>query len=509
VFVTADSAPPAAPSLTTQAVWLVTAKILGFACTFAVPLLLARVLSLVEFGLYKQAFLVVATAQAILPLGVGLSAFYFLARERERQPAVVLNILLYHVVAAVTASLAITAWPGVLTTLLGDASLVPHAPLMGLVILLWVPSSFLETVATAHQEVRLSTIFIVAAQMTRGVAMILATLWFGSIAALLYAAVLQGVVQLIILVWYLRSRFGRFWREFDWPLMRTQMAYAMPFGLAGLIYTLQTDLHQYVVANAFGAAAFAIYAVGCFQLPVTALLRDAVGSVMVPRVTRLQQTHDRSEITRLIVRVMRKLSFIYLPLYAFLVVIGPVFIEALFTSRFAASWPIFLVNLTLLPLAIVVNDPVLRAYPEHRHFLLNLRLATLGLLLIALPPAVVRFGMVGAIAAVVMTVAIERTISTWRVARILGVRRDELRPLIDVGRIAAAAATAALPSAWLRLALPGYDALVVLAACASAYFAFYIGALILLKVPNVDEAELAQRQWARVRRRLPFAAQPS
>jgi O-antigen/teichoic acid export membrane protein len=509
VFVTAEPASPAAPSLTTQAFWLVTAKFLGFGCAFAVPLLLVRVLSLVEFGLYKQAFLVIATAQAILPLGVGLSAFYFLARERERQPAVVLNILLYHVVAAVAAAVALTAWPDVLRSVLGDAALIPYAPLVGLVILLWVPSSFLETVATAHQEVRLSTIFIVAAQITRGTVMIVATIWFGSIGALLYAAVLQGVVQSIILVWYLRSRFGRFWRDFDWPLLRTQMAYALPFGLAGLIYTLQTDLHQYLVAHVFGTAAFAIYAVGCFQLPVTGLLREAVGSVMVPRVTRLQQSDDRSEITRLIVRVMRKLSFIYLPLYAFLVVAGPVFIEALFTRRFAASWPIFLVNLTLLPLAIVVNDPVLRAYPEHRHFLLKLRLALLGILLMALPAGVVRFGMEGAIGAVVMTVAIERGISTWRVARILGVRAADLRPLIDVIRIAGAAALAALAAAWLRMGLVEYSAVSVLAACAGAYFIVYIGALIGLRVPNGDEAKLAQRQWARVRRRLPFATQPS
>ena len=506
---TRQTAAPAPPSLTAQAFWLVTAKVLGFAFTFAVPLLLVRVLSLIDFGVYKQAFLVVATAQAILPLGVGLSAFYFLARERERQPAVVLNILLYHLLAGAVAALALDMWPGALARLLGDTTLVPYARVIALIILLWVPASFLETVATAHQEVRLSTIFIVAAQLTRGLVMIAATVWFGTIEALLYAAVLQGCIQLAILAWYLRSRFGRFWRHFDWALMRTQMAYAMPFGLAGLIYTLHTDLHQYVVANAFGTAAFAIYAVGCFQLPVTALLRDSVGSVMVPRVTRLQQSDDRSEITRLIVRVMRKLSFIYLPLYAFLVVMGPVFIEALFTNRFAASWPIFLVNLTLLPLAILVNDPVLRAYPEHRHFLLKLRMATLGMLIMVLPAGVVRFGMVGAITAVVGTVVLERAIITWRVARILGVQYEDLRPLLDVGRIAVAAAAAAFATAWLRLVLPASGAVLLLAISACAYLAVYVGVLIVLKVPNVDEAELAHRQWARVRRWLPFVPQPS
>jgi O-antigen/teichoic acid export membrane protein len=499
----------APPSLTTQAVWLVAAKILGFVCTVLVPLLLVRVLSLIEFGLYKQAFLVVATAQAILPLGVGLSAYYFLARDREHHPAVVLNILLYHVAAGGVAALSLMLWPGMLARLLGDDALVAYAPLIALVIFVWVPSSFLETAATAHQEVRLSTIFIVAAQVTRGLVMVAATLWFGSIAALLYAAMVQGLLQLITLLWYLRSRFGRFWRHFDWALMRTQMAYAIPFGLAGLIYTLHTDLHQYVVANAFGAAAFAIYAVGCFQLPVTALVRDSVGSVMIPRVARLQQADDRTAITQLIVRVTRKLSFVYLPLYAFLVVVGPEFIEALFTNRFAASWPIFLVNLTLLPLAIVMNDPVLRAYPEHRHFLLKLRLATLGVLAMAVPAGVVRFGMVGAISAVVCTVASERLVISWRVAKILAVRAADLRPLLDVTRIAAAAATAALATAWVRLVLLDYGAIVVLTVGACLFGAVYIAALILLKVPNVDETELAQRQWARVRRRLPFAAQPS
>ena len=49
-------------SLTVRALWLLVAKILAFALSIALPLLLVRRLSQQEFGLYKQAFLVVGTA---------------------------------------------------------------------------------------------------------------------------------------------------------------------------------------------------------------------------------------------------------------------------------------------------------------------------------------------------------------------------------------------------------------------------------------------------------------
>ena len=68
-------------SLTAQAFWLLVAKTLGFMFAFALPVLLTRTLSQNEYGLFKQLFLVTTTAVALLPLGFGMSAFYYLPRE--------------------------------------------------------------------------------------------------------------------------------------------------------------------------------------------------------------------------------------------------------------------------------------------------------------------------------------------------------------------------------------------------------------------------------------------
>src|SRR6185295_12094061 len=84
------------PSLTAQAFWLLVAKTIGFGLTIVLPLVLVRTLSQADFGVYKQAFLVVGSAVTILPLGFGMSAFYFLPREHGNHRAVVLHIFLVH-----------------------------------------------------------------------------------------------------------------------------------------------------------------------------------------------------------------------------------------------------------------------------------------------------------------------------------------------------------------------------------------------------------------------------
>ena len=77
------------PSLKSQSAWLLFAKTVGFAFSFLLPLLVVRFLTQDEVGVYRQVFLVIANANAILPLGVAISAYYYLSRETTRRGAAV------------------------------------------------------------------------------------------------------------------------------------------------------------------------------------------------------------------------------------------------------------------------------------------------------------------------------------------------------------------------------------------------------------------------------------
>ncbi|MDQ1611710.1 MAG: hypothetical protein QOG00_1641 [Pyrinomonadaceae bacterium] len=491
--------------MTARAAWIMSARTVAFVLSFALPLLLVRRLDQTSFGLYKQVFLVVGTAVNVLPLGFHMSAFYFLPREPERRGEVVFNILLFHLVVAALACLAFVLRPGLLAALFpGSLELVTYAPALGVVLLLWVVSSFLEAIAMANQETKTATLFIVSMQLARTLLLLAAAVMFASVESLIYAAIIQGALQTVVLVAYLFVRFEGFGRRFDPKLLRTQLSYALPLGVAGFLYSMQMDLHNYFVSNRFDAATFAIYAVGCFNLPLIHILSDSVGSVMIPRVAELEKRGERREIVVLISRMMRKLAAAYFALYAFLIVMGREFIVVLFREQYLASWPIFAINLAMIPLGIITSayDPVMRAYPEHRFFLLRARAVLLAGLFAALWFGTRRVGLVGVISLVVLTNLLERVVVAVRCGKALGMTWGQFALFKDVGKLACAAAVAAVLTALVRALVVGaLPPFFVLALCGMVFVAAYLACVWLFKILSPDERDGALRALRTVQRR--------
>jgi O-antigen/teichoic acid export membrane protein len=426
------------PSLKTQSAWLLFAKVVGFGFSFLLPLLIVRFLSQEQVGVYRQIFLIIVNANAVLTLGFGMSAFYFLARETTRRPSVIFNTLLFNFVVGGIACLTLILYPQLIGNIFQSDEITLLAPKIGIVIWLWIFSTFLETVAIANQETRAATAFIILAQMTKTVFMISAVVIFTTVESFVYAAMAQAAVQTIVMFIYLHSRFPTFWTAFDPAFFREQLSYALPFGLAGLLWTLQNDVHNYFVGYRFTEAEFAIYAYGCFQLPLIAMLMESVTAVMIPRMSQLQAQDDKAEIIRLSTRIMQKLAFFYFPIYIFLTITAEAFVTTLFTHNYAASVPIFLINITLLPFYILANDSIIRAYKELGRFLLIVRVFIFIALISALYFGIRHFDLRGMIAIVVVTVIAERLISSAVVIKKLGAGRRDLLLLKDVGKTALA-----------------------------------------------------------------------
>ena len=484
-------------SLTAQAFWLLVAKTLGFMFAFALPVLLTRTLSQNEYGVFKQLFLVTTTAVALLPLGFGMSAFYYLPRETDpvHRGQVILNILLFNLLMGVAACLVLIFWPDVISYIFREPGISSYATLLGIIILLWLFSSFIETVAVANQELRLATIFIIAGQLTRTFLLLAAAVIFDSVQALVYAALIHGVVQSAALIWYAWSRFPGFWRAFDWSLTFKQIAYALPFGFVGLLYTIQTDLHNYFVSNRFSAATFAIYSIGVAQLPVVGILRDSVSSVLLPRISYLQEQGQTREIIVLMASSARKLAVVLIPLYVFLMVTGREFLTFMFTAAYAESWPIFAINLTLLPLSLLNIDAVSRAYESHRFFLVRLQIVMSIVNVFALWFFIGRFGLIGAIGVVVGITIVGRVAMAVRFSRVLGAQPRDLKLFKDVGKVAVASVLAGVLCFVVRkLIMSGYSSpLLILAGCCIVFASVYVGCILVFKVATFDEREKVRR----------------
>ncbi len=430
------------PSLRVQSAWLLSAKLLGFGFAFVLPLIVVRVLTQEQFGVYRQSFLVIRNAVAILPIGFAMSAYYYLARDPARRGAAIVNILSVYFVVGAAACAFLAAFPGALGAIFNSAEMTRLAPVIGVTIWLWMFSVFLETVAVANREPRIATAFIVFAQFSKTVLLSGFVIALQTVDAILYAAIVQASIQALILLAYLARRFPRYWLSFDTAFFREHLAYALPFGLAGILWTAQVDIHFYFVSYRFGEAALAVYAVGCFQLPLITMLSESVTSVLIPRMSELQAADDRREMVRLTARAVQKLAFFYLPLYVFLYVTGETLITTLFTNEYRESVPVFRVFLTLLPFSILIADPVVRAYEDLGAFLLRVRIVMFLVLIVGLIAGVRSFGLVGIIAIVISIRAFERLVVAYKICRRIGVTAADAARFRAVGVTAVVAAIA-------------------------------------------------------------------
>lgn len=416
--------------------WLLAAKIIGFALSFALPLIIVRALTQDDVGHYREAFQVITNAVIILPLGFSMSAYYFLAREEDRRPAAVFNILIFNFVVGGLAALTLFLFPGLVGDFFKAPELTELGPVIGIVIWISIFAAFLETVAIANSEAKMATYFIVFASLSKTILMGGAVLAIGSVGGIVYAALIQAVIQTVILLIYLRSRFPGFWRTFTPSFFLEQAKYAVPFGLTAIIWIAQNDIHNYFVMYKFSSAEFAIYAYGCFQLPLVVMLSDSVSSVLIPHMNTLQRSGDRDEMIRLTVRAMQKLALVFFPLYVFLMITAGTFITTLFTHQYDASVPIFMINLTLLPFGILITDPIVRSYKELGRFFLLTRTIVFMLLVGVLFLGLDQLGLVGIIAVAVGALLLEKFICETMIIRKLGVGLQHLPLLKNVGKTA-------------------------------------------------------------------------
>lgn len=417
---------------------------MGFVFSFLLPVLVVRYLTKDEVGTYRQAFQVISTLVAVIPLGLGMSAYYFLAREKERRPFVVSNILIFSFVVGGTVFLLLLIFPHILGSIFQNEELFRLSPLIGLVIWLWTISSFLEIVAVANQEPRLAASFIILAQLSKTLLMASGVILFSNVESFVIAAILQGLIQCTVLLIYLASRFPKFWLRFDPRFFREQLAYALPFGFAGLLWVLQLDLHNFFVGNRFTPAEYAIYAYGCFQLPLIAIVVESTTAVLIPRMSQLQSVGDTKEMFATTMRASKSLALLIFPIYTFLMITAHTFVLVLFTRDYIASAPIFLINLTLLPLAVWINDPFVRAYKELGRFLLGLRVCIFGAMLISLI-GLPNLGLAGVISVVVAAAIFEKLVLTIAVFRKLGIDRSDLGLSKDILKTAICASLAGVP----------------------------------------------------------------
>lgn len=479
-------------SIFKPAIVLMTGRAVGFVAVFIIPVLLARLFDLNEFGTYKQLFLIYTTLYCVGQLGMSESLFYFLPANPRLGGRYVLNAMLVLGLAGSGCLAALWAGQATIAAWFNNSALAGYLPLLGLFLVLMLMSTVIEIVMTARKRYGYASLTYAASDLIRACLFIVPTLWFASLEWLLYGAIAFAFLRLCATFSYLYREYGVN-LAFDTGLARVQFAYAAPFSIYVLIETLQINLHLYVVSFQFDAAMFAIYAVGCLSIPLVEYLMSSTCNVMMVRMREHLLNGANEKILAIWRDTTRKLMLIFAPLVVCLLVVANELIVGLFTDDYKRSVPVFMVWALSLLFMALLTDGMLRVYAQIR-FLMVLGLIKLALLALTIQWFLIKFGLVGGVMAVLLTAAVTKALALKRIQSVMRCSLAEFLPWQSLVTILFIAAAAAAPALLLNSALT-LPPLLQLPLAGAVYGAAYT-ALLWWYGPLSDWEKSALIEWA-------------
>lgn len=464
--------PPTKPleALFRPALVLMSGRLVGFVVAFAIPMVLARVFDQTDFGTYKQLFLIFGTLFGVVQMGMAESLYYFLPSRSESSGRFVFNTLVTLGTLGLGSLLGLWLFRNELAATMNNPVLAELIMPVGLYLLFMLMAVVLEIIMTIRRQFVAASISYALTDVARALFYLTPVLFLADLRVLMLGALVFAFARLAATAVYVGREFGGELRP-DRQAFAEQARYAVSFGIAAIIGTAQTTFHLYAVSNAFDAATFAIYAVGCLQIPLSDFLMTSTSNVMMVNMRERLLAGDLEGAVAVWLDGNRKLALIFFPMVTGLLVMAHPFIVLLFTDTYADSVPIFMVWTLGMLLVAILTDSALRVFALTR-FLIFQNLVALGLVALLLQWFLAQFGLVGAVMVTLVAASVVKVMALERVRRALEVELARLLPWKSLAVTALLSALAAAP-AWAVVATLDAPELVVLAVAGPVYVLAY------------------------------------
>jgi O-antigen/teichoic acid export membrane protein len=438
------------------------------------PIILVRLLSVEEFGRYREFLVYASVLASIAGFGINSSLLRFVPDSSLATSRVVSQTILMTFASSVLVVGSMLALNALFEgKLVGD-----YAVTVAIYVFLFVNLDFWEFLWLAEKR----SFAVLGYSTTRIVARIVVVTVSAAVTedvgAIIYSLIGLESVRLFIsaIGWRVRARSFRRRGRSMW---REQLQYCLPFGAALTLSTVNKSMGSVLVAKMLGPVALAHYAIGVYVEPIITVLRNSLSEVLLPEMVSRNRQTNRLLLwhrTTIVTAVFLIATGVVLGRFAETLVV------TLFSEKYLPAVAVLQIYLfVFLRESMDFSTPlraINRTAPILRSNLLAMSINAV-LLLVLLPS----WGLIGAVVAFVVSRFFEGAYLGWQTMRAYEVSLRQLAPWKELAKVVLAAGLAAVVlfgEFWTeRLGLAG------LVLGAAAYVATFIVLLVFLRVREV------------------------
>lgn len=477
------------------ALLLARATLIKSALQLLTPLALVRLIDQSEFGEYRLFWLVANTATMLLPLGMDRSLLFFVpkAPSDEERLRFLSQTVLFFLGISIVAGTAIALGEFWLPE--SVVNLTDPPVILAAFSAVWLLSTPIQTLPNADQDILWQSRSIIIIALLRVVTVVCVAWVTRDIRYVFLGLLAWAVFQLVLLTYYIKTRYGLRMGLPTIKGLREQMSFAVPLGLAQTLSSARWQAEQWIVALLFSTTSLALFAIGVSFNVILSLARSSVRNVILPKMSISHASGDTTKAHELNNKANIAVFTVVTPSIVLLWTFATEAVSVLYTPDYLGAVPVLRVYLISLLLMSVESSTILMLFQQGR-FVLTV---SSSILLITLPLSYlggVVFGLTGVAIGSLAGEMIGRSVNFRRAAKLLGIRVSKLHDWLTLAKILIASVIAAAIARYVSVGT--FDAnqtFMRLTVGALLYLTCYVPLLFALRLSWLIRAMLGKEQW--------------
>jgi O-antigen/teichoic acid export membrane protein len=346
---------------------------------FLSPVLLVRFLDTHTFGQYRE-FLVYGTLISMLAaFSVKTNLLYFIPKDPDRSRSYVNNTIWIVFGTSLVACTILFLFSDLILSKTSFDFLIP----LSAYVLLFTNLDFLESYWLAKKQPKNVLYYSVTRTIVRLSAVLGTAMYSPTADALLRTLIIVEsihVLAVVIIMLRINLKLG----FMDPSVIRQQLTFIVPLGLAGSLQHLNQYIGQLAISTQLGVVALATYTIGAYQVPILRIIRGSINDSIFPDMVR-QASGGGNDNLRLWKRSNIAYTLLIVPIFALLFCYADVLIPLVFTDQYKDAVPIFRILVSVMVIQCFEFSSPLRAVNRNRILLTsNVILLSVNLLVIFL-----------------------------------------------------------------------------------------------------------------------------
>jgi O-antigen/teichoic acid export membrane protein len=430
-----------------QTIFIIAGKITAMLATFAVPLVLIRLLSKSEYGIFAQFYVIVFLCTGFFSLSVhsNLYFFYPTASEHKRK-SLVAQTLLFLIFVAIVAIVLLNI-PFIGNRIIGEGDLLTYKNLIISGIILFMPILILEPLYVVKTDIITSLLYPPAEVILRLSLVIGLVLIRPGLNSVFTGILISAAVCFLFVTYYISKEIGikniRL-TLFDKGLAKQQLMYSIPFGAAVSLNLLFLQYDKIICISFLTPADFAIYAISFYGIPGVLQVFDSLSQVYLIKMTVKFQENKIQELATIYKTLVTKTFSFSFPAILIVMLYAEKIIVLLFTRNYIDSVPLFRAYLLSVLVFMLSSGLILRAtgktsYTLRSYLVSSIVIFPLTYILIK------NFGMWGAMTGALVSISLPRFINLAKEISVVNSNVIDFFPWKEFGKISLISCISILP----------------------------------------------------------------